>query len=35
MAQVDLLASEAVPELEEFLQTFERRMGFVPNNLKT
>ncbi len=35
MARVDPLRREAVPELEEFFQTFERRMGFVPNSVKT
>ncbi len=35
MARIDPLPREAVPELEEFFLTFERRMGFVPNSVKT
>ena len=35
MSRIDPLAREDVPELEEFFQTFEKRMGFVPNSVKT
>ena len=33
--RLDPLRREDVPELEEYFQTFERRMGFVPNSVLT